>query len=167
MGLEVILVRHAIAFDRDRARWPDDRDRPLSPKGKRKFRKAMPGLARWLPKIDTLLTSPLVRTRQTADILTDEAGWPEGIDTPELAPSGSPEAVLTLLRGRTEKRVALVGHEPRLGELLALCVAGPGARAFAPLKKGSVACVEFEGEVAAGQGTLTAFVPPRVLRKMD
>jgi phosphohistidine phosphatase len=167
MSLEVILVRHAIAFERDRARWRDDGERPLSPEGKRKFRKAVAGLVKWLPKVDAMLTSPLVRTRQTADILTDVARWPKGIDTPELAPGGSPVEVLTVLRGRTEQRVAVVGHEPRLGELLALCVAGEEARAFAPLKKGGVAWVTFEGEVAAGKGTLTAVIPPRVLREMD
>jgi len=166
MSLEVILVRHAIAPERDRARWPDDGERPLSAEGKRKFRKAVAGLMKMVPKVDALLTSPLVRTRQTADILTSVAHWPKAIDTPELAPNGSPLAVLTVLRGRKERRVAVVGHEPRLGELLALCIAGAEARPFAPLKKGGVACVVFEGEVAAGKGTLTAFVPPRALRKM-
>jgi len=166
MSLEVIIVRHAVAFERDRARWKDDGQRPLSPEGKRKFRKAVAGLAGWVPKVDAVLTSPLVRTRQTADILTDVAHWPKAIDTPELAPGGSPVGVLTVLRGRAEKRVAVVGHEPRLSELLTLCIAGPEARPFAPLKKGGVACVVFEGEVAAGKGTLMAFVPPRVLRKM-
>lgn len=166
MSLELIIVRHAIAFERDRARWRDDGERPLSPQGKQKFRKAVAGLAEWLPKVDAVLTSPLVRTRQTADILTDVARWPKGIDTPELAPSGKPVAVVTVLRGRKEARVAVVGHEPGLGELLALCVAGAEARPFAPLKKGGVACVVFEGEVGPGKGTLTAFVPPRVLREM-
>jgi phosphohistidine phosphatase len=166
MSLELILVRHAIAFERDRARWRDDGERPLSPEGKRKFRKAVAGLAKWLPKVDAVLTSPLVRTRQTAEILTGVAHWPKAIDTAELAPSGSPVAALAVLRGRTEKRLAVVGHEPRLGELLALCIAGAEARPFAPLKKGGVACVVFEGEVAAGKGTLMAFVPPRVMRKM-
>jgi phosphohistidine phosphatase len=166
MSLEVILVRHAIAFERDRARWREDGQRPLSPEGKRKFRKAAAGLAAWLPKVDAVLTSPLVRTRQTAEILTDVARWPKAIDTAELAPGGSPVGVLNVLRGRAEKRIAVVGHEPRLGELLALCVAGAEARPFAPLKKGGVACVLFEDEVAAGKGTLMAFAPPRVLRKM-
>jgi phosphohistidine phosphatase len=166
MGLEVILVRHAIAPERDRARWPEDGERPLSAEGKRKFRKAVAGLMKVVPKVDALLTSPLVRTRQTAEILTALAHWPKAIDTPELAPNGTPIAALAVLRGRKEPRIAVVGHEPRLGELLALCVAGTEARPFAPLKKGGIACVVFEGEVAAGKGTLTAFVPPRTLRKL-
>src|SRR5690348_174269 len=80
MGLEVILVRHAIAFERDRARWRDDGERPLSPEGKRKFRKAVAGLMKLVPKVDVVLTSPLVRTRQTAEILSAVAHWPKAID---------------------------------------------------------------------------------------
>jgi phosphohistidine phosphatase len=166
MSLEVIFVRHAIAFERDRARWRDDGERPLSPEGKRKFRKAAAGLAQWLPKVDAVLTSPLVRTRQTAELLTDVARWPKAIDTPELAPDSSPIAALGVLRTRKEKRIAVVGHEPHLSELLTLCLAGPEIRPFAPMKKGGVACVVFNDEVAAGKGTLTAFVPPGALRKM-
>ena len=166
MSLEIVLVRHAIAFERDRARWRDDGERPLSPEGKRKFRKAAAGLAQWLPKVDAVLTSPLVRTRQTAELLTTVARWPKAIDTAELAPDSSPIGLLAVLRTRQEKRIALVGHEPRLSELLALCLAGPEARPFAPMKKGGAACVVFGDEIAAGKGTLTAFMPPRALRKM-
>jgi phosphohistidine phosphatase len=119
-----------------------------------------------VPKVDAVLTTPLVRTRETAEILRRVGGWPEAVDTPELAPSGSPAAVLTVLRGFEKARVAVVGHEPGLGELLALCIAGPEARPFAPLKKGGAAQVVFEGEVAAGKGTLTGFVSPKALRKM-
>jgi phosphohistidine phosphatase len=166
MGLELILVRHAIALERDRARWRDDGERPLSAEGKRKFRQAVAGLTKLVPKVDAVLTSPLVRTRQTAEILTAVGHWPKGIDTPELAPNGSPAGVLTVLRGRKVARIAVVGHEPRLSELLALCVGGPEARLVAPFKKGGVAWVVFDGEVEAGEAVLTAFVPPKALRKM-
>jgi phosphohistidine phosphatase len=166
MSLEVILVRHAIAFERDRARWRDDGERPLSPEGKRKFRKAVTGLMKLVPKVDVVLTSPLVRTRQTAEILTAVARWPKAIDTAELAPSGSPLAVLTALRGRKESRVAVVGHEPRLSELLALCLIGAEAGPFAPFKKGGVAWLVFEGEIGTGKGVLRAVVPPKALRQM-
>jgi phosphohistidine phosphatase len=166
MSLEIVLVRHAIAFERDGARWRDDGQRPLSPEGKRKFRKAAAGLAQWLPKVDAVLTSPLVRTRQTAELLTDVARWPKAVDTAELAPNGSPVGVLAMLRTHREKRIALVGHEPCLSELLTLCLAGPETRPCAPMKKGGVACIMFADDIAAGKGTLTAFVPPRALREM-
>lgn len=166
MSLEVIVVRHAIACERDRARWRDDRQRPLSAEGKRKFRAAAAGLAKWLPRPDALLTSPLVRTRQTAEILTQIARWPEGVDCPELAPDAGAAAVLAVLRAKKVARIALVGHEPNLSTLIAFCIAGPEAGTLVRMKKGAAAVVLFESEIAAGKGVLTALAPPRALRRM-
>ncbi len=166
MSIEVILVRHAIAYERSRARWRDDRQRPLSPEGKRKFRAAAAGLAKWLPRADALLTSPLARARQTADILTQIARWPEAVDCPELAPQSRFGAVLAMLRTQQARRIALVGHEPNLSVLVSFCIAGPDSRPLVTMKKGAVACVLFPEEITAGTGTLTALAPPRALRRM-
>jgi len=123
MSIEIVLVRHAIAFERDRAHWPDDRERPLSPEGKEKFRKAAAGLTRWLPDVDWVLTSPLTRARETAEILEEIGGWPQVRSCPELAPQSSPTAVLAMLKALKAKHVALIGHEPHLSALLSVCVA--------------------------------------------
>lgn len=72
--MKVFLVRHALAHERDRARWPDDSKRPLTQDGKRKFRKTVCGLVSLLPGAATILTSPFVRARQTAAILSAMAG---------------------------------------------------------------------------------------------
>jgi len=93
MTLEVIVVRHAIAFERDRRRWPDDALRPLTPAGKRRFRKAALGLRKWSPRVDAVLSSPFVRTRQTAELLTKFAGWPAAIECSALVP-GTPPALM-------------------------------------------------------------------------
>jgi phosphohistidine phosphatase len=166
VSVELILVRHAIAFERDRQRWPDDRLRPLSPAGRKRFRKAAQGLGRWLPEIDRVFTSPLVRARETATLLTEHAGWPTAVDCPPLAPGSDPEAVFKFLRKQRGTRMALVGHEPHLSTLIAACLRGSAsARAF-EMKKGGVACICFEGRAGAGAGMLTVFAPPRVLRAM-
>jgi phosphohistidine phosphatase len=165
VSLELILVRHAIAFERDRARWYDDRERPLSPEGKRKFRRAAAGLARWLPKVDLLLTSPLVRARQTAELLTVVARWPKATECDALAPGNAPTDVLAALRTYQATRIALVGHEPDLSELLSACIAG-AARVTSEMKKGGIACVFFGAEPRAGHAVLRAVIPPRALRRM-
>ena len=68
--MQVFLVRHAIAHERNRVRWPNDALRPLTTAGIRKFRKAAYGISPiWLPKRAVLLTSPYVRARETAAIL--------------------------------------------------------------------------------------------------
>ena len=56
MTLQLIVVRHAIAFERDRGRWPEDALRPLTPAGKRRFRKAAQGLRSWSPRVEALVS---------------------------------------------------------------------------------------------------------------
>ena len=166
MPVEVIFVRHAIAARRRLVRWRDDKQRPLTSDGRRKFRKAAAGIATWLPKVDCLLTSPLVRARQTAELLEAGAGWPKPIDCPELAPGSDPGALLAILRRQKARRIALVGHEPDLSALLSICIAGPDATLPIGLKKGGIACIVFSGRISPGKATLTAIVPPRALRAM-
>jgi phosphohistidine phosphatase len=74
--MDLLIVRHAIAYERDRARWREDALRPLSPAGIRRARKAAAGLKELTARPERLLTSPLVRAQQTARILTAVAGWP-------------------------------------------------------------------------------------------
>ena len=167
MSIQILLVRHAIAEGRDPVRWPDDRKRPLSAHGRKKFVAAADGLARWIPKVDLVLSSPLTRARQTAKILEDTTGWPVAQVCVALAPYRSPTGVIALLAQlQRERRVALVGHEPGLGKLLVACLGGTGSRPVAEFKKGGVALIEFSGEVRPGQAVLQAFLPPRVLRRL-
>jgi phosphohistidine phosphatase len=162
---DLLVVRHAIAFERDPARWPNDALRPLTSEGKRRFRSAARGIGRWLPEIDLHLTSPLVRARQTAKILSGTAGWPEAQERAELKPQTDPATTLNALSQLDGERLAIVGHEPHLGRLVALAVAHP-AELHLELKKGAVVHLRFEDRIRAGAGTLIALVPPRVLREM-
>src|SRR5436853_7070712 len=65
---ELYLIRHGIAEERG-DRWPDDAKRPLTEDGIDRLRKEARGLARLGISIDLVLTSPLVRTKQTAEIV--------------------------------------------------------------------------------------------------
>jgi phosphohistidine phosphatase len=166
MARVVYLIRHAVAFDRDRKRWSDDRQRPLTPEGMRKFRKAAAGLELLIGPIDRLLVSPLVRTRQTADILQEVIGWPQPIDAPDLAPGRTPAQALALMRKHDVESLALVGHEPNLSELIAVSVAGAGARVSLALKKGGAACITFAAPPRPGQGQLEWLLVPKALRAL-
>src|ERR671915_2383479 len=68
MSYELYLIRHGIAEERGEA-WPDDNKRPLTDEGMSRLRKSVRGLARLGVTFDVVLTSPLVRTRQTAEIV--------------------------------------------------------------------------------------------------
>ncbi len=90
---------------------------------------------------DRLLTSPLVRARQTVQILTDVAGWPQAEEAPELWPGEPTLALLTLLGKDRSKLIAVVGRQPGLGALLTACLLGDGGALPIEMKKNAVACV--------------------------
>ena len=162
--MDLLIIRHAIAFERDRHRWRDDAARPLSPAGMRRARKAAAGLKQLTKIPQHVLTSPLVRARQTAQILTEVAGWPPAAEAPELAPGESVIAVLNLLGRNRGSVVAIVGHQPGLGHLLSACLIGDGGDLPIEMKKNAVACVSFEGVPRAGRAALKWLATPRILR---
>jgi phosphohistidine phosphatase len=164
--MQVFLVRHAIAHERNRIRWPNDALRPLTTAGIRKFRKAAFGIVRCLPKRTALLTSPYVRARETAAILAEALGTRKPVECGELAAGETVSACFALLRKRKEETVALIGHQPNLGIFLATAVGGERARMKIDFKKGGVACLEFPRVIGPGQATLKLMLTPRVLRAL-
>lgn len=161
--MRVFIVRHAIAHERDRKRWPDDSLRPLTAAGKRKFRKTARGLVRLLPGKAVILTSPWLRARETAAILAAAKGG-RSIDCPELAGNEATRAVFELLRLRPGTDQVIVGHEPALSRFVAAALGAGDARIT--FKKGGAACVEFPGRLVAGRGTLLWHLTPKMLRAM-
>ena len=122
--MDLYLVRHAPAFQKDLDRWPKDSERPLTPEGEEEFRLAARGLARMVPRADVILSSPARRAWHTAEILSELDSWPAPEPLPVVAASrrrASPEkATLALEDYADAKYVAVVGHKPRLQELAAL-----------------------------------------------
>ncbi len=162
--MELLLIRHAVAHERDPRRWPDDDARPLTSEGAARARRAAAGARRLFKRPLRVLCSPLLRARQSADILHEAAGWPRAVLCPELAPGAGAAPLLTRLQQLQSARVAVVGHEPDLGRLLGVCL---GADAPGPFRfrKAGMALVRFAGSVRAGRAELIAFVPPRLLRE--
>ncbi len=164
--MDLILVRHAIAFERDSKRWPDDSKRPLTPMGVERFEQSASGLRRVAAAVDVVLSSPFARAKHTARILEDVAGWPKSVDCPVLEPSNDPASVVAFLQQNHDKGViALVGHEPLLGELAGALLCGTGAPAQ-PFKKGGAACFRSDHEVLEGGMSLLWWLPPTLTRKM-
>lgn len=157
------LVRHAAAGRRGPA-WPDDRLRPLTPDGRRRFRRVVRGIAAHGARIDLVLTSPLVRARQTADLLAAAFGAPRAVVLPALAPGGTPARVVAALARRRSaaRRIALVGHEPDLGSLAAWLI---GAREPLAFKKGGVCRIDVPWPPRQN-GRLVWFATPGMLRRL-
>lgn len=159
------LVRHAIAAERG-PKYPDDNLRPLTKDGMRKMREAARGFADLDPAIDVVISSPLVRARQTAEIVLAEMSPAPGSELlDELAPGNAPADLAEAL-GRYDKArsIALVGHEPDLGIFAAWLI---GAHNPMPFKKGGIACFEVAEFPPNRSSTLLWMATPRMLRGLS
>lgn len=159
---ELYLIRHGVAEERGEA-WPDDAKRPLTARGMLRVRKAVRGLARLGVSIDVVLTSPLVRARQTAEIVA--GGFdprPQLVNADSLAPGGAYRAVVADLEKHARRsHIALVGHEPDIGELAARLI---DTRHPVEFKKGAICRIDVGTLPPTGPGTLRWFLTPRILR---
>jgi phosphohistidine phosphatase len=158
---QLFLIRHGVAEERGDA-WPDDAKRPLSEDGIERFQRSARGLARLDVWIDVVLTSPLVRARQTADIVASAFDPRPSIITIEsLAPGGSYASLVADLEKHGRKtRIALVGHEPGIGELGARLI---GSRHSFEFKKGAVCRIDVDEIPPVGPGDLRWFLTPKAM----
>jgi phosphohistidine phosphatase len=163
--IELYLVRHAIAAERG-PNYPDDRERPLTSEGVTRFKQTVEGLRELGVAVDLVLTSPLVRAKHTAELLVSGlSNKPRLEDLAALAPGGRLPAVIEAITkyAKRYRRIALVGHEPDMGEIAAKLLQARGTIEF---KKGAVCCIELDGAMPAGPGVLRWLLPPRALRKL-
>jgi phosphohistidine phosphatase len=156
------IIRHAIAAERGDA-WPDDARRPLTHEGAARMRQVVKGLVELGVDIDLVLTSPLVRAVETAEIVSRGLkSKPRVVRVPALAPGGAPVRVAEALASHsTPRALALVGHEPELGELAGWLI---GTRTPLAFKKGGVARIDVAEWPPAGKGQLLWMATPRMLR---
>ena len=162
--IELYLIRHGLAEERSDA-WPDDSKRPLTEDGVSKLRKSARGLARLNVAVDVIVTSPFVRTRQTAEIVAAALDpHPHLVVSDALAPGGSLTAIVADLDKHAKRRaIAIVGHEPSIGELAARLI---GLRQAIPFKKGAVCRIDVDALPITGHGDLKWFVTPKILRSV-
>jgi phosphohistidine phosphatase len=161
----LLLIRHAHAGDRDPAKWPDDRDRPLTDKG----RKTQRMMARLLERLDLVpdlvLASPWKRAAQTAAVLAetlDLEHQPVPCEALAKDPDLSRLADFVGDPGAHEI-VALVGHSPWMEELAAILLAGSATHLRMDFPKSGVMGIDLQ-EIAAGAGELRWFLRPKAAR---
>jgi phosphohistidine phosphatase len=163
-GHELYLIRHGIAEERGDV-WPDDTKRPLTDEGIDRLQKSARALERLGVSFDVVLTSPLVRTHQTAEIVASACSpKPSVVNVEALAPGGSTAAVIAELEKHAKKtRIAIVGHEPDIGELAAKLA---GMRVDLEFKKGAIARIDVDALPPKEPGQLRWFIPPKFLRSL-
>lgn len=164
--MEVLLIRHGKAGERDPNRWPDDNKRPLTSDGVAEMRDVCLGLRRLGVEFEYLVTSPLTRARQTADVVADVFEWKEAPQTSDALGHNctAPRLLQLLAKYPPDAVVALVGHEPDFSRAAAELIGRSGDAAI-ELKKGGVAAISFEGPPALGLGTLSCLFKPSHLKK--
>lgn len=165
--MKLLIVRHSQAGDREdfAATGQPDELRPLTKDGVREMKSVARALHRIVPAIDVLASSPLVRARQTADILSGEYGVPV-VETDALAPDAPfQDSEAWARRSAKGEVIAVVGHEPHLSGLVAWFI-GESGDARLTLKKGGACLLEFEATPEPGGGTLQLLLGPRVIRRL-
>lgn len=147
----LVLLRHGIAEDRDGSK-PDE-ERELTAVGHKRMKQIARGLAELFPKAEAIVSSPLVRARQTAEWVARAYDLPVEISD-ALTPDSHEARFRELVGNLSVKRAILVGHEPTLS---AFTLALTGMTGAIELKKG--------GCYGIRDGRLEWMLPPRVMRR--
>lgn len=165
--MRLILMRHADAGKADPSRWPDDGKRPLSKEGRSEHRRVAEALKRAGISFDRLLTSPLTRARETAEITAEVYRARKLIEVAdELGDPGDLADLLVRLRACPKDAAVLcVGHEPTLSELASLLIGQPGSAAI-DLRKSGVIGLDAAGYPAPGKCSLRYHLRPKLLLRL-
>ncbi len=134
--MKIFLIRHGHAVDSDHQL--SDGERFLSKKGRKSVREVGRALRKAGVSFDVVLTSPLTRAVQTAELLAEQVGFEGVVEVlPSLLPIGPIETAATAIQQHS-RSVAVVGHEPSISALVGLLT---GSGQFPSLRKAQVVCV--------------------------
>ena len=161
------IVRHGIAVAHGTPGCTDD-ERVLTEEGAAKMRQAAAGMRNlgYIP--GTIMSSPLPRASQTADILLEILGAKIPLKTvSSLAPSGTRQDLYREISQYEKKLESLmiVGHQPSLGEIAGE-IAWGSADCYIELKKGGVCVLDLESTRGVPKGILVSLLTPSILRRL-
>lgn len=159
--MDIVLMRHGRAIERG---TEPDEQRGLTTDGIKRLGRALPGLRQVVPRIDRVVTSPLLRARQTADMVAEGYAIPVA-EMAALSPGGDPREITRWLSRHEGEVFLLVGHEPDLGRLASWYLTG-SSESFLPLKKGAICLIHFEGKPAPTKGELRLLFTAGQLRRI-
>lgn len=164
MNRLVLVIRHAEAEEPAHAliEGRSDAHRELTKDGRRKMRAGARGLAQVVEHLDHLISSPLVRAVQTADLLAETFPAAKRQQHTGLSPGFSQPALMGWI-ARHKGTLALVGHEPDLSQWIGYMVTGE-PRGLVLMKKGACCCLEMPDSPLAGEAHILWHMPLKQLR---
>jgi len=158
--MQLYVIRHGIAEDAGPGQ--DDAERALTSDGEKKLRREVKGLRELGWMFERVLTSPWLRAKQTAKLLASITE--HDVTETELLAAPPSRELMTLIAETKAEHVAVVGHEPWLGELVQWLTLGDPHRDALVLKKGGV--VVLSGTPLPGAMKLHALLPPKIVRSL-
>lgn len=162
--MKLYLVRHGIAVDRLSGNIRTDFDRPLTPEGIDETEEVAEALKRLGVKPDLLVSSPLVRARQTAEIFGKKLDCREPIQiSNSLQPSGDTTDLYKDLAKTKANEIMFFGHEPDIGEL-ALRLIHAGNHSTLPFKKAGVCRIDVTQLPTSAPGTMKWMITPKIAK---
>ena len=144
--MNLYFLRHGLAVEGDAFNYASDAARRLTPKGKKNLRAVAAALRAMEPRLDMIWSSPLMRARQTAEIIAAKLKLKKRLAlADELKPGGAAKKLVQKINELKSmpENILLVGHEPDFSEFISLFVTGQTGDGFA-LKKGGLAKLEIE-----------------------
>ncbi|HXC49437.1 MAG TPA: histidine phosphatase family protein [Candidatus Limnocylindrales bacterium] len=179
--MDLLIVRHAIAVEHTDWKGRPDGERPLTDKGRDLMKRNAAGLAVAFPNLDLIATSPLVRAAQTAAVLKGAYKNARVEEVPALTSGAEKGEIAAWLKKRqpvqqeseqaaaaahqSGQRIALVGHEPDLGQLISWLITGQTRTPF-EMRKGGACLLRLTEPPGPGSAVLRWFLPPSLLRKL-
>lgn len=161
----LIIIRHGIAEDRQAFKLKDknDRHRPLTAKGKKKFHTIAKKLKKFLGPINIIVSSPLERAQQTAQLLKEEYPQAELLSSETLSPQAPPREFAQWFHEQVKKgtkQLVIVGHEPHLGLLASWLLFG-SQQSQIKIKKGGCLGIEISSPMGPRKGVLQWALTPK------
>jgi phosphohistidine phosphatase len=163
--MELYIVRHGIAIDREDPKSPAEADRFLTEEGIEKTKQVAKAICALGLHADLLVSSPYVRAMQTAEIFASALGFAKQKigKTETLLPGAEPGAFFReLARQKQASAVFCFGHGPNVDELVAAAVGS--SRPITSMKKAGVALLELK-RISPPSGQLLWLLTPKVLKK--
>ncbi|HVU28584.1 MAG TPA: phosphohistidine phosphatase SixA [Verrucomicrobiae bacterium] len=167
--MNLYILRHGLAVERADWDFKDDSQRPLTPKGKKQLKSAARAMRKMELHFDLILSSPFLRVKQTAEIVTKILKLRKQLKFSDaLTPDGDAKMLIHQLNKLkpAPKNLLLVGHEPYLSRLISLLASG-GENVALDFKKGGLGKLEVENLRAGKCAMLVWLLTPKQMKLMN